>query len=162
MQKTWIRIVTTALTLTMMGLIFFFSTEGAVESDATSGILSRSILKVIRPDFEQLPEEERINLYNQVQTVVRKTAHFTEFMLLGLFLRCCLESWFGPGVPALGPIALGGGAAYAALDEWHHTLVDGRAYMAFETPQRAVTPGQSAVFYDGQVCLGGAIVEERD
>ena len=127
MQKTWIRIVNTVLTLTMMGLIFFFSTEGAVESDATSGILSRSILKVIRPDFEQLPEEERINLYNQVQTVVRKTAHFTEFMLLGLFLRCCLESWFGPGVPALGPIALGGGAAYAALDEWHQTLVDGRA-----------------------------------
>ena len=42
------------------------------------------------------------------------------------------------------------------------TLVDGRAHMAFETPQRAVTPGQSAVFYDGQVCLGGAIVEEGD
>ena len=89
MQKTWIRIVTTALTLTMMGLIFFFSTEGAVESDATSGILSRSILKVIRPDFEQLPEEERLDVYNRMQTVVRKTAHFTEFMLLGLFLRCC-------------------------------------------------------------------------
>ena len=39
------------------------------------------------------------------------------------------------------------------------TLKDGRALIAFDRPQRAVTPGQSAVFYDGQVCLGGAIVE---
>ena len=40
------------------------------------------------------------------------------------------------------------------------TLEDGRARMAFDAPQRAVTPGQSAVFYQGQVCLGGAIVDE--
>ncbi|WP_367278513.1 aminomethyltransferase beta-barrel domain-containing protein, partial [Thiomonas sp.] len=34
-----------------------------------------------------------------------------------------------------------------------HTLA-----LDFEQPQWAVTPGQSAVLYDAEVCLGGAVI----
>ncbi len=34
----------------------------------------------------------------------------------------------------------------------------GRIAIAFHTPERAVTPGQSAVLYDGDVVLGGGII----
>jgi tRNA-uridine 2-sulfurtransferase len=36
---------------------------------------------------------------------------------------------------------------------------DGSAWIEFETPQRAATPGQSAVLYRQGRCLGGAVVE---
>jgi tRNA-specific 2-thiouridylase len=40
--------------------------------------------------------------------------------------------------------------------------VDGeKAYVRFETPQRAVTPGQAVVFYDGERVLGGGTIATR-
>ena len=40
------------------------------------------------------------------------------------------------------------------------TLQGGQLMIHALTPQRAVTPGQSAVLYDGDTCLGGGIVAE--
>lgn len=36
----------------------------------------------------------------------------------------------------------------------------GQLLVEFDEPQRAVTPRQSVVFYDGNICLGGAIIKE--
>jgi tRNA-specific 2-thiouridylase len=39
---------------------------------------------------------------------------------------------------------------------------DGRVEVHFDAPQRAVTPGQAAVFYDGERCLGGGWIETSE
>ena len=36
----------------------------------------------------------------------------------------------------------------------------GKLIVEFKEPQKSVTPGQSVVFYDGDIVLGGAIIEE--
>jgi tRNA-specific 2-thiouridylase len=42
---------------------------------------------------------------------------------------------------------------------WLEPLAGGVARIIFEKPQRAVTPGQYAVIYEGERCLGGAVIE---
>ncbi len=48
---------------------------------------------------------------------------------------------------------------YRQSDQRAHVAIEGGvAHIRFDVPQRAITPGQSIVFYDGAVCLGGGIL----
>ena len=56
-QQTWVRIMTTVLTVAMMVLIFCFSTEDAEHSDRTSGKISSEVVHVVHPDYDQKPPQ---------------------------------------------------------------------------------------------------------
>jgi VanZ family protein len=120
------RVVSTTLTVAMMIVIFFFSTEPAEQSDRTSGIISEQVIRVTHPDFQEKTEAEQNVIFEHVQHSVRKTAHFTEYMVLGLLIRICLESWFGTRKWSI-PVSWMAGALYACSDELHQILIDGRS-----------------------------------
>ena len=92
LQRNWVRILLTVLTLAVMVMIFLFSRETAQKSDATSGTLTRWVISIVWTDFGDYPEEEQQAMYDGTQFAVRQAAHYTEYLLLGLLSRLCLES----------------------------------------------------------------------
>lgn len=125
-QQNWVRILTTVLTAAVMVLIFCFSTESAERSDQTSGKISRQVVYMVYPNYDQKTTEEQQACYEMVQHHVRKTAHFTEYAVLGMMIRFCLASWFGrrSGLSAAAWIT---GTLYSGTDELHQLLIDGRS-----------------------------------
>lgn len=63
------------------------------------------------------------------------------------------------GMPAL-PLTCSAKIRYRQADQPCVVELTETGYVVtFTEPQRAVTPGQSAVFYSGEVCLGGGVIE---
>jgi len=80
-------------------------------------------------------------------------------LLLNKTLNACQLSWISGAAPDPE-------RAYAAKTRYRQndapcrvlTLYDDTLVLEFDAPQWAVTPGQSVVLYDGDVCLGGGII----
>lgn len=76
-------------------------------------------------------------------------------------LRARQLYWIDTDGPAL-PLRCGAKNRYRQADQdcLVRPLATGGIEVVFDHPQRAVTPGQSVVFYQGDVCLGGGIIDE--
>jgi len=81
-------------------------------------------------------------------------------------LRAADASWVAGAPPGAEPVGRNAAEQFGAKTRYRQTDApcrfvadgDGQFRLAFDTPQWAVTPGQSAVLYDGEVCLGGGII----
>ncbi|MCP5469477.1 MAG: tRNA 2-thiouridine(34) synthase MnmA [Chlamydiales bacterium] len=69
-------------------------------------------------------------------------------------------SWVG-GMPTF-PFKCTAKIRYRSPDERCEIVCEenGKLIVHFESKQKAITPRQSVVFYDGEICLGGAIIEK--
>ena len=80
-----------------------------------------------------------------------------------LYSRACTAdqaTFVGDALPEHTPCRLTAKFRYRQGDQAVTvTRAGDQLYFVFDAPQRAVTPGQSAVIYDGEQCLGGGIID---
>ncbi|WP_257254853.1 MULTISPECIES: tRNA 2-thiouridine(34) synthase MnmA [unclassified Endozoicomonas] len=83
-------------------------------------------------------------------------------MLFSEALTACEIFWIAGSAPEL-PARLTAKIRYRQQDQACRLeqKTDGRYFVIFDKPQRAVTPGQSVVFYQNDICLGGGVIETR-
>lgn len=74
-------------------------------------------------------------------------------------LTCKEIYWVNP-IDLSQPLALTAKVRYRQADQACTLAKTDKGYhISFDQPQRAVTPGQSVVFYQGEICLGGGVIE---
>jgi tRNA-specific 2-thiouridylase len=93
--------------------------------------------------------------------VVQESDHA---LLLAHEIRTEAVDWIAgaPPVAAHGSFACTVKLRYRQSDQacTVEVLADGATIIRPVKPQRAVTPGQSAVYYDGETCLGGGVIAQ--
>jgi len=96
------------------------------------------------------------NLDDNTLVVVQGSSHP---LLFADALHCGNLDWIN-GMPTL-PFKCSAKVRYRQADQECEIIStdDGKLYVVFDKPQRAITPGQSIVFYDSERCLGGGIIE---
>ena len=127
--KQWIRAVLWILTVLTCVMIFLFSCQDGETSMETSGILAKPLADVIAGLNPEMTQAEYDLLLDNAQAVVRKTAHFSEYALLGCLI-CLLHLSYGKRHPMIRGTLLGG--LNACTDELHQYLSGSRTGMVWD------------------------------
>lgn len=109
-----------------MGAIFWFSAQNARISSDMSGSLIAHVLSRLTPDFDTLSTVEQAARISAWQFLVRKSAHFCIYMLLGALLSIPYMRYLRRTRAAL-PAAWATALLFAVTDEVHQYFVPGRS-----------------------------------
>ncbi|MDK2809237.1 MAG: hypothetical protein PWP24_1975 [Clostridiales bacterium] len=107
------------LLISWMLVIFIFSSKEAGQSNAQSYQVGEVVCTIVNPSFSTLPQQEKQETIESINYMVRKTAHFTEYTMLGLLLGLAFPNGSRYLLFEIG-------VAYAATDEFHQLFVSGR------------------------------------
>ena len=111
-----------------MALIFSFSMETAAESSESSGGFIRSLLETFEDDFLSLSHDDQHAKIESLSYIVRKSAHFCIFGMLGILVTSAVSTHGLPSKKtALFSLIIC--VLYAVSDEIHQYFVPGRACM---------------------------------
>lgn len=124
MKKSRVKKYLAALAVVLVaGFILYMSSLTAVESDAISIGIGDRILQRIYPGFSDMSGEEQAGVSLWFDNLIRETAHFVEFGVLGACLMNLIRRW---------PMAFASGVVIAIADECLQLFVEGRSFQLLD------------------------------
>lgn len=119
------KIILWVLIISCMAAIFAFSSQKATESKKTSSSFITTVIRLL--DINKTLSQESIeNIAEEITTIVRKSAHFFIYALLGLLVALLFSQYGFKGKRQL-LFAVLWVLLYACSDEFHQTFVEGRS-----------------------------------
>ena len=110
----------------VMWQIFSFSHQKASVSLEQSGGVTESIMGAVSDTFDELPQKDKETVIDQLQQLIRKSAHLIIYFALG-FLSCNMFYSFKIRMIKSGILGLILSVGYAVSDEIHQHFIPGRA-----------------------------------
>ena len=115
-------VIYSTITLLIMALIFFFSSQEAEDSMYVSDTTLSFIIETVGHSLS-----DSVQLF--LEEYIRKVAHFTIYMILGMFAYLTLWEWKSDILPKrqIFQFSLIFSFVYAMTDEFHQKFVAGRS-----------------------------------
>lgn len=111
----------------IMVVIYLLSAQNAMISSGTSGRVTRLVCRIIFFDFGSLDAVEQQFLVSRLNPFIRKLAHFTLYMLLGMATYSAILTVDTAKPKIRWPFAFAVCVIYAAADETHQLFIPERA-----------------------------------
>ena len=122
-----------ALTVLWIAVIFGFSSTPGEKSSDQSQAITEKVVQVVWKDYEMAEKVEPGSLDDVYDTIVRKTAHFCTYALLGILMLLtvkgfvknfsALKAWKDSAYKLSVPLSV----LVAILDEINQLLTEGRS-----------------------------------
>lgn len=120
------RIIYTTLLLIWMLIIFLFSNQNADNSQSTSDRVANFIIDVVEViTNKEISDDDRNSFVEDSRFIIRKTAHFTIYFVLGILICLTLTSYQINNRIVFSIIFC---LLYVCSDEIHQMFSDGRTF----------------------------------
>ena len=116
--------VLTTITIIWMIIIFIFSNQPAsASSNSSNSLIKNTIVRVYKLFNSNASEEDVAKIVEKYNYPVRKTAHFLEYLILGVLVLFTMKAYNIKNIYIMLLICF----LYACTDEFHQLFIEGRS-----------------------------------
>ena len=124
MKINIIRVILIIALIGTFSIIFGFSNQDSKTSGGISQKVTEFIIKFI-PSIQQTEENQKEEIIDRIESVIRKIAHFSIYTLVGFLLMSLMGTYKMKEIDQIGT-SLIIGVIYASTDEIHQAFIPGR------------------------------------